>query len=61
MLAGIVLILAGLLIAIYPPLLAWVVAAILIATGALLVSSAYYHRKYAYRADNPVVELIFRY
>lgn len=61
MLAGIVLILAGLLIALYPPLLAWVVAAFLIAAGALVVSSAYYHRKYAYHADNPVVELIFRY
>lgn len=61
MLAGIVLIIAGLLIAFYPPLLAWVVAAILIAVGVLVVSSAYYHRKYAYHADNPVVELIFRY
>jgi len=61
MLAGIVLILAGLLIAIYPPLLAWVVAAILIAMGVLVLTSAYYHRKYARHADNPVVELIFRY
>lgn len=61
MFAGIFLILAGLLIALHPPLLAWIVAGVLIATGALVVSSAYYHRKYAYRADNPVVEFIFRY
>lgn len=61
MLAGIVLIVAGLLIAIYPPLLAWVVAAILIAMGILVLTSAHYHRKYAHRADNPVIELIFRY
>jgi len=61
MLAGIVLILAGVLIAVYPPFLAWVVAAILIAMGALVLSSAYYHRKNARHADNPVVEMIFRY
>lgn len=61
MLAGIILIIAGLLIAIYPPLLAWVVAVFLIATGLLVVTSAYYHRKQARHADNPVIELIFRY
>jgi len=61
MIAGIVLIVAGLLIAVYPPLLAWIVALILVAVGALVLSSAYYHRKYARHADNPVIELIFRY
>lgn len=61
MIAGIVLIVAGLLIAIYPPLLAWIVALVLVAVGALVLSSAYYHRKYARHADNPVIELIFRY
>lgn len=61
MLTGIILIVAGLLIAIYPPLLAWVVAVMLIAIGVLVVVSAYYHRKLAQHADNPVVELIFRY
>lgn len=61
MLAGIVLIISGLLIAVYPPLLAWVVAIILIAVGVLVLTSAYYHRKQAHHADNPVIELIFRY
>ncbi len=61
MVAGIVLIVAGLLIAIHPPLLAWIVALVLVAVGALVLSSAYYHRKYARHADNPVIELIFRY
>ncbi|MCZ7599673.1 MAG: hypothetical protein M5U09_20620 [Gammaproteobacteria bacterium] len=61
MIAGIVLIVAGLLIAVYPPLLAWIVALVLVAVGALVLSSAYYHRKYARHADNPVIELIYRY
>lgn len=61
MAAGIILILSGLLIAIYPPLLAWVVAVILITMGALVLTTAYYHRKRAYHAENPVIELIFRY
>lgn len=61
MFAGIVLIVAGLLIAIYPPLLAWVVAIVLIAVGILVLMSAHYYRRDARHADNPVVELIFRY
>ena len=61
MLAGIVLIVAGLLIAVFPPLLAWVVAAVLIAVGVLVLTSAHYHRKQARHAGNPVIELIFRY
>jgi len=61
MIAGIVLIVAGLLIAVYPPLLAWIVALVLVAVGVLVLSSAYYYRKYARHADNPVIELIFRY
>lgn len=61
MLVGIILIVAGLLIAIYPPLLALVVAVVLMVTGILVLTSAHYHRKYARHADNPVIELIFRY
>jgi len=61
MLAGIVLVVAGLLIAIHPPLLAWIVAAFMIGAGVLVLMSAHYHRKQARRADNPVIELIFRY
>lgn len=61
MLTGIILIIAGLLIAAYPPLLAWVVAVVLISIGILVLASAHYHRKYASHADNPVIEFIFRY
>ena len=61
MLAGIILVIAGILIAIYPPLLAWVVAIVLVAIGLLVLATAHYHRKQARQADNPVVEFIFRY
>ena len=61
MIAGLVLIVAGLLIAAFPPLLAWIVAALLVLAGSLTIASAYYHRKYANHLDNPVIELIFRY
>ena len=61
MLTGIVLLLAGILIALYPPLLAIIVASVLIALGLLLVVSAWYHRKRRRGGDNPIIELILRY
>jgi Flp pilus assembly protein TadB len=61
MFTGILLIIAGVLIAIYPPLLAWVVALFLITLGVLVATTAHYHRKYERRMDNPVIEFIFRY
>ncbi|MGB1447105.1 MAG: hypothetical protein ACPG76_05725 [Arenicellales bacterium] len=59
MLTGIVLLLAGILIALYPPLLAIIVASVLIALGLLLAVSAWYHRRRG--GDNPIIELILRY
>ena len=61
MLTGIVLLLAGILIALYPPLLAIIVASVLIALGLLLAVSAWYHRKRRLGGDNPIIELILRY
>ena len=61
MLAGIILILAGILIALYPPLLSIIVAAVLITAGVLLVSVAHYHRKMRREFENPAVELFFRF
>ncbi|OUU57170.1 MAG: hypothetical protein CBC21_06905 [Proteobacteria bacterium TMED61] len=58
MVIGIVLLLAGILIAFYPPLLSIIVTSILIALRLLLVVSAWYHRELQRRADNPVMELI---
>ncbi len=60
MLSGIILILAGILIAIYPPLLSIIVAALLILMGGIVVSIAYHNRKLQRHFDNPVVELFFR-
>ena len=61
MLAGIVLIVAGLLIALYPPLLALIVAALLIVLGVMVISIARYNRRMARHYDNPVVEFFFRF
>jgi uncharacterized membrane protein HdeD (DUF308 family) len=61
MLTGIVLLLAGILIALYPPLLSIIVASVLIALGLLLALSAWYHRERRRGGDNPIIELILRY
>jgi drug/metabolite transporter (DMT)-like permease len=61
MIAGIVLILAGILLVVYPPLLSIIVAAFLMLTGAMVMSIAYYNRKHRRHFDNPTIELFFRY
>jgi drug/metabolite transporter (DMT)-like permease len=61
MIAGIVLIVAGILLLIYPPLLSIIVAAFLIFAGALALSIARYNRKVQRHFDNPTVEFFFRY
>lgn len=60
MLTGIILIVAGLLIAIYPPLLSLIVAFVLMALGVMVLLMAYYHRKLDRHEENPVVDIIFR-
>ncbi len=60
MLAGIIFIVAGIFILIYPPLLSIIVATILILLGVIVVSIAYHNRKLRRHFDNPVVELFFR-
>ncbi len=60
MLTGIVLIIAGLLIAIYPPLLSLIIAAFLIMFGLFITLAAYHHRKLARKFDNPTIDLILR-
>ena len=60
MAAGIVLIIAGALIAVYPPLLSIVVAALLIVVGLMLVSIAHFNRKLRRHYENPAVEFFFR-
>ncbi|MGA7799855.1 MAG: hypothetical protein WCC36_03510 [Gammaproteobacteria bacterium] len=60
MAAGIVLIVAGILIAIYPPLLSIVVATLLISVGVALAFIAHFNRKLRGHYDNPAVEFFFR-
>jgi Flp pilus assembly protein TadB len=61
MLAGIILIVAGVLIAIFPQLLSWIVAGLLVFLGVLAISIARYNRKISRHYDNPVVEVFFRF
>ena len=60
MLAGTILISAGILIAIYPPLLSIIVAVLLVTLGAIVLTIAYHHRKLRRHYDNPVIELFLR-
>lgn len=61
MVAGIVLILSGILLVVFPPLLSIIVAAVLIFAGVMAISIARYNRKYQRHYDNPTVEFFFRY
>ena len=61
MLAGALLVIAGLLIAIHPPLLAWIVAGLLIAIGVLVIAGSWYNRRLSPRYENPLIEIFFRF
>lgn len=61
MTAGIVLILAGILLIVYPPLLSIIVAAFLIVTGVMVFSVARYNRRHARHFENPTIDIFFRY
>lgn len=61
MTAGIVLIVAGILIAIFPPLLSIIVAAFLVFCGVMVISIARYNRKFERHFDNPAVDIFFKY
>jgi Flp pilus assembly protein TadB len=60
MIPGIVLILAGILIAVYPPLLSLVVAFILIFTGISFMYLGYYYKKASKKFDDPFIDFFFR-
>jgi len=61
MVAGLVLIIAGLLIAVYPPLLSIIVAALLIFLGVTMMVAAHFDRRLSRRHENPVIELFLRF
>lgn len=61
MLAGIILIIAGILLLVFPPLLSIIVAAFLIFAGVMAISVARYNRNYQRHFDNPTIGFFFRY
>ena len=61
MVAGIILIFAGILLVVYPPLLSIIVALFLIFSGVMVISIARYNRRYQRHFDNPTIERFFRY
>ena len=58
--AGIILILAGIVLVIYPPLLSIIVAAFLILCGVMVISVARYNRRLNRHFDNPAIDNFFR-
>ena len=61
MLAGIILIIAGVLLVVYPPLLSIIVAGFLIFVGIMALSVARFNRRYQRHFDNPTIEFFFKY
>ena len=55
------MIVAGILIALYPPLLSIIVATLLILAGIGMLSIAHYNKKLRKHHDNPAVEWFFRF
>ncbi|MGE5280212.1 MAG: hypothetical protein ACM3L6_05680 [Deltaproteobacteria bacterium] len=60
MLPGIVFILAGILIAVYPPFLALIVASVLILTGVGLLAAGYNYRRMSRDTQDPFIHTFFR-
>ena len=61
MVFGIALIFAGILIAVYPQLLALVAASVLIFTGVVFLFLSYSYKKIARQSDDPVTNFFIRY
>ncbi len=61
MFGGILLITAGILIALYPPLLSIIVAVVLILLGLIIALAGFYNHRLQRHSDNPVIELFLRF
>lgn len=61
MLFGVFLIIAGVLIALYPPLLSLIVASFFILGGAFLVFLSYSYKKLSRTSDDPAMRFFIRY
>lgn len=61
MILGIFLIIAGILIAIYPPLLSIIVATVLILAGITLTSISYHFKRIHKRFEDPFIDFFIRF
>ena len=61
MLLGIILILCGVLIALYPPLLSLVVAIKFIFSGVLLLTVGYRYKKMTRKFEDPIVDFFMKF
>ncbi|MBD3378856.1 MAG: hypothetical protein GF408_00115 [Candidatus Omnitrophica bacterium] len=60
MLAGLVFIVAGILIALYPPLLSLIAAAVLVFTGTVLLIVGYRYKKALRDFEDPFIDFIMK-
>jgi uncharacterized membrane protein HdeD (DUF308 family) len=60
MLTGVILIILGILLVIYPQLLAIIVATCLLFSGVICISVARYNRRLERSFENPTIEFFFR-
>jgi hypothetical protein len=60
MILGLMLIVAGILIAVYPPLLSLIVAMVLIFWGVSILYLSHYYKKIARKFDDPYLDFFFR-
>lgn len=60
MILGIIFILSGIMIALYPPLLSIIVAALLIAMGTIISIMSYRYKKMARRYDDPFLDFFMK-
>lgn len=60
MLGGIILLVSGVLIAIYPPLLSLIIASLLLVSGVLTIAVAYQNKKMQANYGNPIIKVFFK-
>ncbi len=61
MVIGIIFLIAGILIAVYPMLLSLIVATMLICIGVFIISVNYHYRKTARHFDDPFMDFFIRF
>ena len=60
MLLGIILIICGILIAAYPPLLSLVIATLFISAGVVTLMAGYRYKKMSKKSEDPFIDFFMR-